>query len=181
MTARHKALLGEFAELAMGLARDLHAAALAAPTPEEKAKLAQEFHRVGRGLRQSLALEARLDRAEARELVEEARRRREAEGEAFTLRRAKVRAAVKRLVWTETESEWDEHWERSLNLWLERLEDDDFVEAPIETVIARIREGMGIDFDDDRDDDDDLDAAPDAADDARAGSPNGASPPVHPP
>ena len=145
MTARHKALLGEFAELAMALARDLHAAALAAPEPEEKARLAQEFHRVGRSLRQTLALQARLDRAEGRELVEEVRRQREATREAVSVRRKKVRAAVERLIWTEAEGEEAEDYGLSLEELLDRAEtDDDFLDAPLETLVARLAEDLGV-------------------------------------
>ena len=62
MMARHGRLLAGFAEQAASLAADLHATALAAATPEEKQATSLAFHRMGRALRMTVALEAKLRR-----------------------------------------------------------------------------------------------------------------------
>jgi hypothetical protein len=62
MQERHGAMLAELAELGLSLARDLHAAALAAETPAERQGLATAFHRISRSVRQTMALEAKLER-----------------------------------------------------------------------------------------------------------------------
>src|SRR4051812_19045065 len=49
-------MLGELAEMTLVLARDLQQAALAATDADEKVRLATAFHRIGRGVRQSVAL-----------------------------------------------------------------------------------------------------------------------------
>ncbi|HVI30674.1 hypothetical protein, partial [Phenylobacterium sp.] len=59
---RHSAMLAELAAMSLTLARDLQNRALEAETPEEAAKLAAAFHRVARGLRQTLALELKVIR-----------------------------------------------------------------------------------------------------------------------
>ncbi|HVI30482.1 hypothetical protein [Phenylobacterium sp.] len=59
---RHSAMLAELAAMSLTLARDLQTRALEAETPEEAAKLAAAFHRVSRGLRQTLALELKVIR-----------------------------------------------------------------------------------------------------------------------
>ena len=58
-TAAEEALLLELAQLGMGVARQLHQAALAATDAEPLLALATAYHKVSRGVRQSLALRAR--------------------------------------------------------------------------------------------------------------------------
>lgn len=58
-TAAEEALLLELAQLGMGMARQLHQATLATADPEVLVPLATAYHRVSRGVRQSLALRAR--------------------------------------------------------------------------------------------------------------------------
>lgn len=58
-TAAEQALLLELAQLGLGMARQLHQAALATTDPAVLVPLADAYHRVGRGVRQSLALRAR--------------------------------------------------------------------------------------------------------------------------
>lgn len=59
---RHSAMLAELAAMSLTLARDLQNRALEADTPADAAKLAAAFHRVSRGLRQTLALELKVIR-----------------------------------------------------------------------------------------------------------------------
>ncbi|MFC3069118.1 hypothetical protein [Phenylobacterium soli] len=96
-------MLGRFAEMAVVLAEDLQCAALAAEDTDEKVRLAEAFHRVGRGLRQSLALDAKLEADRHRDgreaelhlaKVGDLRRER---------RKAEIKGVVEALVWTEKE------------------------------------------------------------------------------
>jgi len=103
VTDRRLEMLGEFAELALSLARDLHQAALAAEDAGEKARLAEACHRMGRGLRQSLALHARLERNVTRNAREDAGYAAQQVAEAVVRRKAQVKAAVERMVWSEYE------------------------------------------------------------------------------
>ena len=59
---RHSAMLAELAAMSLTLARDLQNRALEAESADEAAKLAAAFHRVARGLRQTLALELKVIR-----------------------------------------------------------------------------------------------------------------------
>jgi hypothetical protein len=58
-TAAEEALLMELAQLGMGMVRHLHQAVLATTDPERLLTLVTAYHRVSRGVRQSLALRAR--------------------------------------------------------------------------------------------------------------------------
>jgi len=100
---RRLEMLGEFAEIALSLARDLHQAALAAEEPEAKARLAETCHRMGRGLRQSLALHARLEREAKRAAREDAEAAAEAAKARRTRRKAQVKARIESLLWSEYE------------------------------------------------------------------------------
>jgi hypothetical protein len=97
-------MLGELAEMGLVLARDLQQAALVAEDSDEKVRLAEGFHRVGRGVRQSLALHAKFERdghAAARERAAEVVRLDDARR---SRRKSDVKAVVERLVWTEHEN-----------------------------------------------------------------------------
>jgi hypothetical protein len=102
-------MLAEFAELCLGSARDLHMRQIAAEEGAEAAALAAALHKVGRSLRQSMALEARLRRdqeAAGREAIAAAMAEGgQAEEKRRARRRAQVEAAVERLIWTEAESD----------------------------------------------------------------------------
>jgi hypothetical protein len=100
---RRMQMLGDYAEMALALAHDLHRTALNAESPEEKVRCAEAFHRLGRGLRQTLALHARLERdteqgpreAPAEPPVPDTVRR--------LRRKATLKTTVERLIWTERE------------------------------------------------------------------------------
>jgi hypothetical protein len=95
-------MLGELAEMALVLARDLKEAALVAKTTDEKVRLADAFQKVGRGVRQSLALHAKMERdaqaaqCEAGPPADQIKARREG-------RAARIKSEVERLIWTERE------------------------------------------------------------------------------
>ena len=146
MTERHARGLAELTELGLSLARDLHACALAEPDPRTKAETALAFHRVSRSVRQSMALEARLKRDRMRD-DREARAEAVQAAEALVrTRKAQVRAAVERLIWTEAEN--DEEAERLIDQLGEHLDEaalhQGFADDPVEVHIARLRAELGL-------------------------------------
>ena len=133
MAERQGRILAELSELGLGLARDLQARALAAEDPKAAADLGLAFHRISRSVRQSLALEARLQRErgrDERELAREAASRPTDPAAwlerpvrdlaAIERRKAQVRAQV--LPRIEEEVEDEEHADYLTDLLDERLE-----------------------------------------------------------
>jgi multidrug efflux pump subunit AcrA (membrane-fusion protein) len=95
---RQERILAELSELGLTLARDLQARALAAADIAEASELGLTFQRVSRSVRQTLALEAKLERDRQRadrEDRDEAQLARTAYAEQ---RKAQVKIAVKRCV-----------------------------------------------------------------------------------
>lgn len=144
MAERHAQRLAELAELGMALARDLQARALAASDDETAQALGRAFHTVARTVRQTMALEAKLAReaqrraGEAAEAAEVARRDVPARSEK---RRAEIREALVRHIWTEAENE-----DIGLELtWaMDGMLDDlmvtsTFLDRPVEVWIEKIR------------------------------------------
>jgi hypothetical protein len=143
MMARHSRLLARFAEQAASLAEDLHACGLAAETPEQKQALSLAFHRMGRTLRQTLALEARLRRDGKREdRLDEARADKLAKAR-LAARKDRVRGAVEALIWDEAEEDEQADYLRLLD---GRLEYEDLAdpEEPLEALIQRIARELGL-------------------------------------
>jgi hypothetical protein len=148
MAERHGRVLAELAELGLTLARTLHEKALAAETPEAACELGLAFHRISRSVRQTLALEARLERERLR-LVREAREERHAaerqRQDGLPQRKARVRAAVERLIYTEAD-------ETEIEALFEELEPclaaaaltDDFVLGPVQAQVDRICADLGL-------------------------------------
>ena len=143
MIERHSRLLARFAEQAAALAEDLCAAALAAETPEAKQSLSFAFHRMGRALRQSCALEARLRRDHRRDERGDQERAAKVEAGRLEVRKAKVRAAVEQLVWDEVEPD---DWAAHLQLLEDRLDGADLAdpEVTIEALIHSIAKAVGL-------------------------------------
>lgn len=145
MAERHGRILTELADLGLELARDLQGRARAASGEAAAGELARAFHNVARSVRQTLALEARLERDRklaAREAAHEAARERI---DRVQKRRGQVRDAVARLIWTEYEGEEAEDLvDEAESLAFALSYEDDFLEAPIEASIARIREALGL-------------------------------------
>jgi hypothetical protein len=142
---RQAPVLAELAEMGLSLARAVHGKALAAETPAELAELTMAFHRISRSVRQTLALEAKLERERLRlerEARAEAMRDR---GPAVLRRRNQVRLAVERLVWTEAEGLEAERLIDELDDILEEeVLSDDFLAEPVEAHIERIRADLGL-------------------------------------
>jgi hypothetical protein len=159
---RQDAVLAELSELGLSLARELHARALAAETPLEAEKLSLAFQRVSRGVRQTFALELKLERArrlgerEDADAAQAAARKARLDAVSppegwltspVTRRKDRVRSALSRLIWDEAEGDEAE---------LEVLSDDlearlgeashreDFLDLPIETLIRQIGSDMGL-------------------------------------
>ncbi|HEX3363982.1 hypothetical protein [Phenylobacterium sp.] len=162
---RQDAVLSELSELGLTLARELHARALAAETPQEADKLALAFQRVSRGVRQTFALELKIERARAEDDREAARQVRLAAvdpgGEAATPldpeaaerqaqvgeRFRRVRGALNRLMWDEAERDEEEFEILSEDLE-NRLDEaarrEDFLDIPIDTLIRQLKSDMGL-------------------------------------
>ena len=154
MAERHGRMLGRLSELGMSLAEGMHAqvaTAMEAGDPKAVAELTLTFHRVSRSVRQSIALEAKLVRDAARaerEAADEAERKRTAilrDPVAMVRRKAAVREAIERLIWTEREGE---EAEELLDLLETRLApgglDDEVYLEPLEDHIARLCADLGL-------------------------------------
>lgn len=144
---RQDRILAELSELGLELARDLQASALAAREASDKADLSLAFHRTSRSVRQSLALEARLERdreAADREDHEVAKRAASAHA---ARRKAQVKLAVERCVWSEADGDEAEKLLNDLDdiLELDTLSDTYAGDDPVETHIARICAELGVD------------------------------------
>jgi hypothetical protein len=156
MNEKHARILGELAEFGLNLARKLHDQAMAAEAPEETAELARAFHSVSRSVRQTLALEARLQRDAARQDREdrdEAERRDRSERydaeraarAPFEERKKKIGNVLERLVWSEHE---DDEAENLFDDIYERLKEDSheegFLDHAIDDQIERLCAEFGL-------------------------------------
>jgi len=168
---RQDAVLAELSELGLTLARDLHARALAAESPQDADRLALAFQRVSRGVRQTFALELKIDRDRracdremaVSELEAAVRLAREAEAEAKAAppvdpavleararvgsRKDRVKGALNRLIWTEAEGDEDEYdvLTEDLDHRLgEAARRRDFLDLPLETLILQLKADMGL-------------------------------------
>jgi hypothetical protein len=146
-SAKCARILGELSELGLTLARDLHARALAAETVADAQAAALAFHRISRSVRQSLALEAKLEREgapAAQEAVEAAQAERIAR---VDQRRRQLVRAIDPLIWTEADGD-EEEADLLGEEFNARLDDaalaPDFLEIPLETLVARIAADMGL-------------------------------------
>src|SRR5262245_24556891 len=92
----------ELASMGMALARELQRKALSADTPKDAATLAEAFAKVGRAVRQTHALIAKLKRERLRGVQDTERQETQAKR---VRRKAELKGPVTRLVWTEAEHE----------------------------------------------------------------------------
>ena len=145
MTERHVRALAEFSELCLVSARDLAARQLAAEDAAQAAGLASALHKVGRSLRQSIALEARLRRDQEQGVRVAAAEAVKAEEKRHAHRKAQVRLAVERLIWTEArdEDEAEELVEDLFPLLCEEELSDGFCDEPLEELVARVVKALG--------------------------------------
>jgi len=141
-------MLGEFAEMMLATARDLHEAGLAAEDLGEKARLADSLHRTGRGLRQTLALQARLERDQKRAVLEDAQAATLADKVRRARRKARAKAAIERLVWTEYEPDDEDAADilgRLDRILAAEAELDDFLTEDAEVQFKRLCDAIGYD------------------------------------
>lgn len=145
MMERHSRLLARYAERAAALADDLCEQALAAETPEAKQSLTFAFHRMGRALRQSLALEAKLRRDAARAAQAEREQATNAETARRAERRRKVETSLTRLIWQEAEDEdWANERVEDLERFLAEDEAHDDVPDDIDAYILHLARELGL-------------------------------------
>ena len=144
MTERFARHLAELADLCLVSARDLVAAQVAATDPAEKAACAGALHKVGRSLRQCMALEAKLRRDQEQGLRDAQIHAAQAGQQRRRHRYAQVKNAVTWLI-------YDEHEDDAIRLteWLDDLLDEDilaetFGDMPLETHIACMCARLGL-------------------------------------
>jgi hypothetical protein len=136
--------LARFAELAESIAEHLHDEILAAETAQDKRDLTLAFHRITRSARQTMALEAKLERDETLEIVARLAEVERIAQEPVRRRKAQIAAAIERLIWHEREDDGVE-----LSLKLSDLMDEDdlhdrFAEGSAEDHIRRLCLALGL-------------------------------------
>jgi hypothetical protein len=160
--ARAEAMLGELAELALVMARDLAVRARASEDDTDAVALAAAFQKTSRVVRLTLALDFKLQRTAAqeardgaREAAETAAAERAAAIPVYTARpvsavdqrKSRIGNLLNRLLWTESESD-QEDFEVLTDDLTARLEeaarDPDFERLPIEVVARRLARDMGL-------------------------------------
>jgi D-serine deaminase-like pyridoxal phosphate-dependent protein len=164
--ARVEAMLGELAELSLGVARELAVRLRESEDTDETVALAGAFQKMSRVVRLTLALDAKLEREAARDAAAEAKAALEAKAEAeheaaeaayearaaepagpVEARKARVRGLMNRLLWNESEGE-EEDYEVLVEDLNARLDEaalsPDFEDLPIETVARRVIADMGL-------------------------------------
>jgi hypothetical protein len=144
---RVEQILGELAELGLMLARDLAAEARGAETPEQKAALAEAFHKTSRTVRLTLALDARLDRDAARE-AREAAKAAQALAADTALRESRIMRAAEAAHRHLTQPSPEENQKRRVTgvlnrlLWNEAEGDREDYEVLLEDLDARLYEAQ---------------------------------------
>jgi hypothetical protein len=154
--ARAEAMLGEIAELALMVTRELAVRLRESEDVEETVALATAFQKTSRVVRLTLALDFKLDR----DAVREAREAKVAEAEMAATPPAPARAPklkppgadpvldkIDALFWAESEGD-EEDFERLHEELEERLyvatSNPDFKDTPIEAVIEQVIADMGV-------------------------------------
>ena len=150
MAERHGRMLKRLGEMGMALAEETYEAALAAKDPQERERLKASFHRLSRSVRQTLALEARLEHERHRQLIEAERHAGEVRQARVKRRRAQVNAALTRLIWTEAERcDYGDLIVDLTKILNEEALSEDFLDGPVEDLIERIKADLGFVDDDD--------------------------------
>lgn len=119
-------MLARLAELDMAAAEHVQARLLAADDDKAVADLGRAYQRLGRSLRQTLALRARLAREREQDLMDAPPPARPT-GAAISRRLRELRGALRRIAWTEAEREVE----------LEAAEREEAGEAAPETRLSR--------------------------------------------
>ncbi len=143
MAERHGRILARLSELGLAQAERLHDRAMAAEDPKTAADLGLTFHRVSRGIRQSIALEAKLvrdaARAEREATAATAAVQPRMSAVRIAQRKAAVQKAVEQIFFNEREPDEAEWFAELLEdqLTIDALSDD-FGLEPLDVHIARI-------------------------------------------
>jgi hypothetical protein len=160
-------MLGEIAELALVVAKELTARLRESEDVDQTVALADAFQKVSRVVRLTLALDFKLDRDAARDARDAARQAEKAEAEAavqsqlaaldlgtpraaatpIEARKSRVRSLLNRLLWNECEGD-SEDYEILLDDLSARLDEAalsaDFETLPIETLARRVIADMSL-------------------------------------
>ena len=137
--------LARYAELVDSIAEHLHDEILAAGTAQDKRDLALAFHRVTRSARQTMALEAKLERDAKLDVVADLARAERIAREPVQRRKAQITAAVERLIWHEASGQAAEDLESVLaDIMDEEGLHDVYAEGPIEDHIRRLCIAIGL-------------------------------------
>lgn len=136
--------LARYAELADSIAEHLHDEILAADNAQDKRDLTLAFHRITRSGRQTMALEAKLERDESLEIVAKLAEAEAISREPIQRRKAQIAAAVERLIWHEREDDGVE-----LGCKLNDLMDEDdlhdrYADPDVEAHIRRLCLDLGL-------------------------------------
>jgi hypothetical protein len=152
---RHSLMLRRLAALSLELAEDLQARALAAETAEEAKGLAEAFHKVGRGLRQTLALELKvirfrkdLEREANADPIRQLEARQKADARSVTVRWKKQQICdyIEPLIYNEHEDEEHYDLQTRFNAWLNAWgERPDFEHQDLDGLLLEACEVMGFD------------------------------------
>ena len=145
MAERHARDLAELTAIGLESVRDLRDRQLAAEDADVAARAALALHRVMRGVRQSMALEAKLDRD--RLSAERDARNRAAQVRMIKTHehRERIRHRVERLIWDEAERSDAEELYKKLDDLLDEAElDETFLDQPVERFIARFAKALGV-------------------------------------
>jgi hypothetical protein len=146
---RCEQMLGEFAEWLHASAREAHSRLMASETAEDFATYNNALHKLGRGLRQTLALQKRfvderLSQAARAEQIAQAYR-----PDPVGAKRSRISSAIERVVWNEHEDFDEDEVERFMEDVDDRLDAlaqaEDFLATPSETLIARLCEHFDLD------------------------------------
>lgn len=152
---RHSLMLRRLASLSLELAESLQTRALAAETTEEAARAAEAFHKVARGLRQTLALELRvirfrkeLERENNADPVRqlEARQKADARAAVVNWKRTQVCDYIAPLIWNERERDEATALLARFNTWLDATEQrPGFEYAELDDLLEEACEVLGFD------------------------------------
>lgn len=154
MAQRHSTHLAELAEIGMVMARDLRDDLETAETPEAKARAVAAFPAIARTVRQCVALEAKLQRDQARQQREEIQDYDRDLSIRLRKRKAQVRLYMERAICNafppggDDEEELGDEVMMRLEDLRDRLADDvleaDFADMPFHAVIATLHEALGL-------------------------------------
>ena len=125
MTERHGKVLADLAEIGMCIAREVQGQVTAAETPEAKAQAAAQFPPVARAVRQTVALEAKLRRDQARQDREDRDEANREIAHAIRRRKAQVRMHMQRAIF---------------NAFPDALDEDDDEDGPPDEILLRFED-----------------------------------------